>query len=170
MLKNIRGTTKGEVTPMIGRDFFANMYSLIHLAERSILFTVFQSSSSVRNETSKTARLLQQIKKAHDRGVDVRVIVNRPHKNSPIAAANNHFVKFLDAATIDYRFGREKDMIHAKFYVIDYRVVIVGSHNFTDAGFWSNHEASIAVENENTALTYVSYFNDLWKVCRNEVS
>lgn len=170
MLENIRGTTKGEVTPMIGRDFFANMYSLLHQADRSIYFTVFQSSSSVRKETSKTARLLQQIKTAHERGVHVRVLVNRPHKNSPIAAANNHLVNFLRDAGIEYRFGRAKDMLHAKFYLIDYRVLIVGSHNLTDAGLWSNHEASIAVESEHAALTYLSYFNYLWNLSRDVVT
>lgn len=170
MLENIRGTTTGKVTPLIGRDFFTNLYSMIGQAERSIIFTVFQSSSSVLKQNSKTARLLNRIHEAYESGIDVRIVINRPHKNSPIATANKYLVDFLKSSGIPYRLGKATDMIHAKFYVIDYRVLIVGSHNFTDAGLWSNHEASVAVESESAALTYVSYFNHLWSLGRDEVS
>lgn len=168
ILESIRGTENGRVTPLIGRDFFTNLYSILHKAERSVLFTCFQSSYNAQKETSKTGRLLQQIYRAHERGVVVKAVVNKPRSGKQIAAANNHFINFLASGSIPYRLGRLDDTVHAKFFIIDNRILIVGSHNLTDAGLWDNYEASLAVESESAALTYLSYFDYLWQRGRKE--
>jgi len=168
MLSDIRGTTEGEVTPLIGRDFFVNMYSMLSKAEKSVLFTCFQSSSSAKKETSKTGRLLKQIRLCHERGLHVRAVVNYPRAGNKMAASNNDFINFLHDSGILYRLGRPDDTVHAKFFVIDNRILVVGSHNLTNAGLWDNYEASLAVESESAALTYISYFNYLWTRGRME--
>lgn len=161
-LIDIRGTSHGIVTPLVGRDYFANMVDIIHKSERSIHFTVFQSSRNAANKRTKTGRLVASILKAKSRGVDVQCIINFPSRNYLTHAANNTIIRLFKENKIPFVLGRADDTIHSKFFIIDHSIVVVGSHNITDRGLWDNYEASLAVECPDAAAYYAAYFNFLY--------
>lgn len=161
-LYDIRGTSEGIVTPLVGRDYFANMVNIIFRSKRSIYFTVFQSSRNAANARTKTGRLVSSILKAKERGVRVRAIVNFPSKNYMTHAANNTIIKLFQEHNVPFVLGRADDTIHSKFFIIDGSIVVVGSHNITDRGLWDNYESSLAVECIKAADYFASYFDFLY--------
>lgn len=53
--------------------------------------------------------------------------------------------------------------LHSKLYVFDDRASIIGSANFTTGGFYTNHELSILVKDNNPITKEsLNHFNELW--------
>jgi competence ComEA-like helix-hairpin-helix protein len=54
------------------------------------------------------------------------------------------------------------DLLHHKFSIIDQKIVITGSHNWSDAANTSNDETLIVIENPTIAAHYVREFTRLY--------
>ena len=54
------------------------------------------------------------------------------------------------------------DLLHHKFGVVDERLVIMGSHNWTEAADHQNDETLFAIEHPTVAAHYQREFNRLW--------
>lgn len=165
-LSDIRGTAKGMVTPFIGRDYFNNLVQLVAKSEKSLDMTVFQGSRQVVKKSSKTGRLWDSIARAHQKGVNVRILLHSPSASLKILSENVEFVRILEKSGVPYRLGRPDDTVHCKLVIIDGLITVCGSHNFTNRGLWDNYEASLAVESSETADTFKHYFDFLWRRSR----
>ena len=53
--------------------------------------------------------------------------------------------------------------MHNKFVVLDRRIVITGSFNWTTAAVDSNQENLCILDNEELAVKYITEFEKLWK-------
>ncbi len=53
---------------------------------------------------------------------------------------------------------------HNKGIIADGRTVLIGSHNFTNAGMTSNRDASLVVEHEDVAAYYQQLFEHDWRI------
>lgn len=53
--------------------------------------------------------------------------------------------------------------LHSKLYVFDDKAAIIGSANFTTGGFYTNHELSVLIKDNNpVTIESVNHFNELW--------
>jgi phosphatidylserine/phosphatidylglycerophosphate/cardiolipin synthase-like enzyme len=102
-------------------------------------------------------KLAQELIWAHNRGVQVRVILDA-------TAATNGYTKheILRAAGIPVKIEDWGGKMHAKSAVIDGHTVIAGSMNWTNAGEWGNDENTIIVRSERHAKQYQQWFDGLW--------
>ena len=94
---------------------------------------------------------------AHLRGVKVRVIMDA-------TAAKNGYAKhnLLRAAGIPVKVENWGGKMHAKSAVIDGRIVITGSMNWTSAGEGGNDENTIIVHSNTHAQQFTAWFDNLW--------
>ena len=60
--------------------------------------------------------------------------------------------------------------LHAKFYVIGQSAAIVTSANLTSAGFASNHEFGVVVDDREAIATCCEKFEDLWRRGRRDLT
>jgi phosphatidylserine/phosphatidylglycerophosphate/cardiolipin synthase-like enzyme len=90
--------------------------------------------------------------RAHDRGVDVRVIADR---RTPCACQEG--VSALAAAGIPVWIDTRARVAHEKALIIDRRVTIMGSYNFS-AGAALDSEDLNVVTSEEVADEYASYW------------
>lgn len=97
--------------------------------------------------------LLSAISDAHSREVNVRVLL---HSMNDIT--NDKAVQFFKSREIPVRIADKYS--HTKLLVIDNKIVVLGSHNWTASAFASNYEASIIIRDEITATDYADYFNE----------
>jgi len=56
----------------------------------------------------------------------------------------------------------EDTLLHSKVLVVDDQTCVVGSHNWTRAGFTRTHELSVIVENATVAAAFRKRFDLLW--------
>lgn len=140
-----------EPVPIISKDFPSVVIPLIDNADHNIDIVVFDWRFYKNDPASPVSLFNQAIARACRRGVSVRCLVQ-----------NQGVVDNLKALGCDARMLNSKKILHTKLIIFDKIKVVIGSHNYTQHAFTSNHEASIFVKmaDENNGL--VEYFNNLF--------
>lgn len=87
---------------------------------------------------------------AHARGVDVRVVLDSEERNSRSSRA-----KALEAAGIRVRYDAKHRIMHEKVIVIDSRLAICGSYNFSAAAEKYNAECMLMIRDEDVAEEFL---------------
>ncbi len=104
---------------------------------------------------------------AKRRGLRIRVVLDR-NSNDP---KTNQYTKYLYLKNnaIDVRFAKphrhwDRDgIMHNKFAVIDDKIVITGSANWTASAFVINDENVVVINRRDIANVYAKEFQILWK-------
>lgn len=90
---------------------------------------------------------------AKRRGVDIRVDLDRSNRSAPSSKA-----AVLKSAGIRVLYDSAHSIAHSKVMVIDSRIVITGSFNFTKAAENSNLENELVIDNSILAGIYLANF------------
>lgn len=89
--------------------------------------------------------------RATARGVRVRVLTHFPE----VAARMR--MDGINAITVP-----ATRTLHAKMFILDSRIVGLGSHNMTKRSLERNHESSTLIEEPQAVANAEQYFNSLW--------
>lgn len=109
--------------------------------------------------------LLHALAAAAHRGLDVRVLLAQILVERPLPIdLNEPSARFLTKRGVHVRRYPEASgvQMHAKVVVVDSRVVIAGSHNWTPSAFRINSESSIVLKSEECAAYVSGHFATLW--------
>ena len=136
---------------IISKDFPKVAISLIDSALHSIDIIVFDWRFYKHDPASPVSLFNASIARACQRGVNVRCLVQ-----------NDGVVDRLKELGCNARKLNSKRILHTKLLVVDKRHIIIGSHNYTQRAFESNHEASIYVVLASEQNQLVEYFNNLF--------
>jgi hypothetical protein len=130
-------------------------------ARASIHVTMFFFSV---NDTGPGAEILDLLRQAMRRGVDVRVLLGHDLPDDPHGAAgvNARARVALRRARIPFRLHWPEVALHEKSVVIDGRRVLAGSHNWTAHGFYLNDETSLYVDSPAVGARLDRRFLDRW--------
>lgn len=139
--------------PIISKEFPKLVVPLIDSALDSIDIIVFDWRFYKNDPANPVSIFNQAIGRAARRGVKVRCLVQ-----------NEGLVDDLKAMGCQARKLQSKRILHTKLILIDKRRIILGSHNYTQHAFSSNHEASIFVDLGSEQNTFVDYFNNLYEL------
>ena len=105
--------------------------------------------------TSK--KLIQPLIDAHNRGVDIKII------NDATNAHNNYSIhKILRKNNIEVKTENYAGKMHMKALIIDDRISIIGSMNFTKSGNNYNDENVLLIENPEITKYLKTSFLYLW--------
>ena len=99
--------------------------------------------------------LLQHLTDAAERGVLVQVLADEE------GSETEEILSDLANQNIETQLDTKNTTLHNKLIVAD-NVVVVGSHNLTDAAMDRNHEGSVLVNDAEVATWYASWFDAMW--------
>jgi phosphatidylserine/phosphatidylglycerophosphate/cardiolipin synthase-like enzyme len=148
----------GAIRVVTDRDYFDKSYQLLSGARESIHIVMFSANyqTDPRYKDSRVNKLLDLLVSAKNRGLDVRVIMDDfPEGNEDTAGR-------LRKNNIDARIMRFDGSTHDKLIIVDGRIVIVGSTNWSYYSIDMNHEANVVINNERVANEFEGYFSLLW--------
>ena len=91
------------------------------------------------------------ILRAVGRGVKVRVICD-----------NEMTYALLKKAGVNVKYVRGNRVMHIKAICIDYKVLVLGSHNLTKNATQNNYEASVIITEFEPIEQFMRYFNGIW--------
>ena len=98
---------------------------------------------------------------AKDRGVDVKVIMDGSEANS----TNVDVVQILNTGGVPLKiYTPPGGIVHDKVAIIDGKVVITGSYNWTNAAENYNDENLLILYSSSLAAQYETEFQSLWTV------
>jgi len=147
---------KASVVPISDRGYFPAVHRELRKAQHSIHIVAFELKYYNSYPNSNQNKLVQALIVAHNRGVDVRIIVDEYSRE-------NNAYELLKEKGIHIKHDSEDVTTHAKLIIIDGRTVILGSTNFSYYGLEKNHEVDILVNADHLAEYFERYFEELWK-------
>ena len=107
-----------------------------------------------------TKYLGKALSEALKRGVKVRIILDWD-----IARKAYSIDEWLSGEGIDLRFIDVKGgSLHHKFMIIDGKILMTGSYNFTNESEFRNHEAAIFTNNKALIQSFAAEFDRLWNL------
>ena len=101
-------------------------------------------------------QLIDILVELHQRGVKVRCIADNQDMDGVLHA--------LRSNGIVVRFDKSDYLMHHKFVVIDSKVVLTGSYNFSRGGMGINRENIVKVHHPHIAKAYLDEFNEMWQL------
>ncbi len=132
------------------RTLEAAIAAELRTATRSIDVAMFHFTSD---------RLVQALAERRRAGVAVRVLLDR-------AQSVETFVRRLQAEGLDVRRVTprgEEARFHQKYAVLDARLVVTGSYNWTVQGDIANHENIVVLRHDAAARAFQENFETTWQ-------
>jgi len=129
-------------------------------SENEIISLMNSAKSDIKIEMFEFSYkpLKESLLEAKKRGVSVRVILDRQSNQ------NKDTFDFLKENGIDVKWAPSKfNILHSKFAIIDNKIVLVGSVNWSKNGMQKNREASVIIYSENLAKEFENIFNKDWE-------
>jgi phosphatidylserine/phosphatidylglycerophosphate/cardiolipin synthase-like enzyme len=161
LAKVFRNVT-AKITPLLTPDtlpgnppqgqYLSNMIQLIHSAQKSLCIQLqyIETSNGGDYET-----LLQAIADRVSAGVDVRLIESLEF--------GEKWAEKMKAQGVDLTANIAlQSNVHNKGFVVDSRVVVVSSQNFSPAGVETNRDAGVIIENADVAKYFEAVFLADW--------
>lgn len=91
-----------------------------------------------------------------------RIILSGWNENNPQNIAQLRAAVQLTEAKAKVKIGNANLIIHPKVMCFDDNLLLVGSHNATQAGFTRTKNISITTTDELEIARFMAYFNSLW--------
>ncbi len=115
-------------------------------------------------ENHPTRLLVDKLINAKNRGVEVRVLLDRDRKEDVYKSTiiNLNALEALKAGGIDARFDTEDKLLHSKFLVLDSKIAVVGSHNWSAGSYFNYDDISMVINSESFAQELRQRFEQLW--------
>lgn len=111
------------------------------------------------NDTGSVETILEAIIAAKDRGVTIRVISEEEYDFEEVATLfHQHDIPIVWQDT------RWSTANHNKGIIVDGRIVLISSINYSDNSIENNREAGVIIENEDIAQWYQEVFDFDWSI------
>jgi phosphatidylserine/phosphatidylglycerophosphate/cardiolipin synthase-like enzyme len=140
-----------EPVPIFAQDYVDKVVPFINNVQEEIRIIIFDWRIPEDGSMSRVSIFNDAIFKAVSRGVKVRAIVSSEKVKS-----------ILEKMGVFAKVWPTDRRLHTKLLILDRFHIVLGSHNFTESAFSSNHELStffIVSEYENA---FVNYFENMW--------
>lgn len=136
-----------------GRNYPKEVIPLIDGAKNCIDIVVFDWRWYSQDPGSACQLFNQAIIRAAKRGVKIRAIAN-----------NDEVVNILRKAGIDAKKLLTTRLVHCKLLIIDEKIAVTGSHNFTQSAFQANLELSVILGEEMPKEEIIAFYNHIWSI------
>jgi competence ComEA-like helix-hairpin-helix protein len=153
-------TKPGEVRTLADAEYYEALTTAIDNARERIdmAMFLFKTTDSPHN---RPAKILDRLIVAHQRGVNVRVLLENSGYDEGINKENRRVANKLQRNGIKVDFDSPRATSHVKMVVVDRRYLFVGSHNLTHAALSDNHEFSLLIDNQDLARQAMAYLQSL---------
>ncbi len=158
MIENINAI----VTPLPGRTFIGMITDCVRNASISMDIIQFEWKWYHHDHDSSIQQLSYEVLQAARRKVAVRVLLNKEHPRHPLNSINKNTILKLQEAGALAKFGPSSPITHAKIWIIDQEITVLGSHNMSRRAVTVNDEASIKIVAREVAVEFTRYFETLW--------
>lgn len=141
-----------DITPVFSPEDGQEIIDLLDGASVSVDMEMYVLSSR---------DVVEALESAKDRGVDVRIIIER----DVVGGENDAIFRELSAKGFRIRYASESfKLTHSKFVIVDGTVLLVGSHNLSNSALFKNREASVIIRDGPTIADFSRVFENDWGI------
>ena len=162
LLKNEQMT----ITPLLTPDpgiYQQAMLKFLQAAQSKLYIQLQYIHPSDKDADSDFASLLNVVIAKINAGVDVRIILSQWQ-------TTGGWLERLQSAGVQLKVVKIQNGVHNKGFVVDSKVVVLGSQNWSPEGVLRNRDASVIIANAKAARYYESIFLHDWdKIAKQSV-
>jgi len=153
---------ESRVTPLPGKTYFIELLEAIKKAKFSVDVMQYQWNFYIGKPDNPVQILNQTLLQKLRRGLKSRILLNKEGRAQQLTVINMKASKYLSEAGARVKFGRTFPITHAKLWLIDDDITLVGSHNLSGRAFTVNNEVSVLIKSKAVAMEFRRYFDVLW--------
>ncbi len=136
---------------------------MLNSAEKKLYIQLQYIHPANDGQDADFAALIDAVSAKINAGKDVRIILSQYQ-------TSNGWLERLQAAGIALENVKIQNGVHNEGFVVDSKVVAIGSQNWSGDGVLRNRDASVIIENERAAKYYEQIFLHDWdNVARQSV-
>jgi len=155
------GLPAEDVQLVMDIQYFQVARKMIQEAKHSIQVMMFEMGYYDRNPNTPSNLLIRELVSAKKRGVKVEVILEVREGEDRTAKRNRHTGKILSDGGVEVIYDSLLKTTHAKCMVVDGKLTLLGSTNWTYYALTDNHEASVLIRSKEVSKAFVDYFNQV---------
>ena len=155
------GLPAEDVQLVMDGQYFQVAKKMIQESKHSIQVMMFEMGYYDKYPNTPSNLLVKELMNATKRGVKVEVILEVKEGEDRTAKRNRHTGKVLSEGGVEVIYDPLFKTTHAKFMVVDGRLSLLGSTNWTFYALTSNNEASVLVRSQEVAQALKDYFNQV---------
>jgi phosphatidylserine/phosphatidylglycerophosphate/cardiolipin synthase-like enzyme len=153
------GLPAEDVQLVTDAQYFPVAKKMIQEAKSSIQVMMFEMGYYDEHPNTPSNYLVKELINAKKREVKVEVILEARDAEDRTTKRNRHTGKILSEGGVDVIYDSLSKTTHAKFMVVDGRLTLLGSTNWTYYALTDNHEASVLVRSKEVAKEVTGYFS-----------
>ncbi len=150
-----------DVQVVLDAQYFQVAKKMIQEAKHSIQVMMFEMGYYDEYPMTLSNLLIRELVNAEKRGVKVEVILEAKEGEDRTTERNRHTGKILSEGRVEVIYGSPSKTTHGKLMVVDGKLSLLGSTNWTYYALTSNNEASILVRSKEVAKAFVDYLNQV---------
>ena len=141
------------------REYYHRLMELLPKSNSSVKVLMFSIKYDPGDPEDWANDLLRELVELRRRGIRVMVLVD-----DYTFERYKETISFLLSHGVEVRLDPSgRITMHAKVVIIDDRLVIVGSHNWSESGLTYNNEVSLLTYDPRIVQEALAYFNSLWE-------
>jgi len=148
-----------DVQLVTDAQYFQVAKKMIEEAKHSIQVMMFEMGYYDQNPNTPSNLLIRELINAKKRGVKVEVLLEVREGEDRTTKRNRHTGRILSAGGVEVIYDSPIKTTHAKCMVVDGKLNLLGSTNWTYYALTSNHEASVLIRSKEMAKAIADYFN-----------
>jgi len=148
-----------DVEPIPNRSYYPTVHRLLSQAKKSVYIIMFEMFYYRKYPESLGNQLVQDLIDAHQRGVNVEVILERGTWGRVTRRNRREGGFMLSNAGVKVYFDSPSQTTHNKLIVVDGRYTVIGSTNWSYYGLEKNNEASVLIDSIPLARFFIEEFN-----------
>jgi phosphatidylserine/phosphatidylglycerophosphate/cardiolipin synthase-like enzyme len=148
-----------DVQLVMDTQYFQVAMKMIQEAKHSIQVMMFEMGYYDRNPNTPSNLLIKEFINAKKRGVKVEVILEVREGEDRTAKRNRHTGKILSEGKVEVIYDSPAKTTHSKLMVVDGKLTLLGSTNWTYYALTNNNEASVLIRSQEVARALQDYFN-----------
>ena len=148
---------------IVDTEYLTFVSLLIQAATASVGVVMFFARFE-DEDSYPTDRIFDELVAAHNREVDVRVILDRDEEGQGInsRSINREAHDYLKARGVPVTFDGRDKYTHTKLVVVDASHVLIGSHNWTAGSFFNYDDTSVYLSSAALGEHYAQQVEALW--------
>lgn len=160
---------QAEVEDISGERYFPAVKQALSQAKESIFMAMFKVGLGPYDRSSEVYQLVEELIKAHRRGVRVKVILDqnvgflgmKRVGEGKVEGKSVWCFKVLKDEGVDVTYDEPRRYTHAKAIIIDAGTVILGSTNWTQSALEKNVETSVLIRSKEYASELLDYLKKI---------
>lgn len=149
---------------LVGKGYMLNVPGLMESASMSLRVAQYAVQHAGHVCRDITLPLVDKLIAKRRDGVVSRVLLNAGGAGKGLVACNLAVAAYWQAAGVEVRWPDQGRIAHAKLVIVDLRLAVVGSHNWTVSALRDNIEVSVVVDDPDVVALLAEHFDVWWSV------